>query len=394
MRHARRGVIGGCALGLATGWNIGNTGAVASQLGEAYGVGLATIGLFTTALFITHSGMQLPAGRGADRFGARRAGIAALVVILTFNLVALAGPDPALALASRLLIGVGTGIGFIAGSAYVRSKSGSAFAQGVYGGLALGGGGLALAIVPVASGALGWRAPFVTAVVAALGGLALLLAGPADGPSQQTVREEHLPAGVLRDRRLYRLAVLFSCSLGLSVVLGNWVVTLLQREGGMSRGAAGAIGALTLVLGVVSRPLGGFILHTRPERVRFAVGASLAAGAVGTLAVARAGPPVLAVAGVVLIGLAAGIPFAPVFQGAALLRPDAQATAIGLVNGAASVVILAGTPLLGLAFSLPGGGRAGFVVVALLWALALLALPSARQLAADVRRAEPGLPRE
>ena len=79
-------------------------------------------------------------------------------------------------------------------------------------------------------------------------------------------------------------------------------------------------------------------------------------------------PPALAVVGVVLIGLASGIPFAPVFQGAARLRPDAQAAAIGLVNGAASTVILVGTPLLGLAFSLPGGGRAGFVVVAVLWA--------------------------
>ncbi len=88
------------------------------------------------------------------------------------------------------------------------------------------------------------------------------------------------------------------------------------------------------------------------------------------------------------LGLAAGIPFAPVFQGAARLRPDEQAAAIGLVNGAASAVILVGTPLLGLAFSLPGGGRAGFVVVAVLWALALLTLPSARALAAEVRPAK------
>ncbi len=68
-------------------------------------------------------------------------------------------PDLALALAARLLIGIGTGLGFIAGSAYVRSKSGSAFAQGIYGGVALGGGGLALAIVPAAAAWIGWRAP-------------------------------------------------------------------------------------------------------------------------------------------------------------------------------------------------------------------------------------------
>lgn len=378
-------MIGGCALGLATGWNIANTGSVAVQLAGAYGVGLATIGLFTTALFITHAGMQIPAGRAADRFGARRAGMLALTLILIFNVVALAAPDLALVLAARLLMGVGTGLGFIAGSAYVRSKSGSAFAQGLYGGVALGGGGLALAIVPLVAGWIGWRAPFATAVVLALCGLALLTSGPADGPRQRHAREEHIPSGVLRDVRLYKLALLFSCSLGLSVVLGNWVVTLLQREGGMSRGAAGAIGALTLVLGVVSRPLGGWILHTRPGRVRPAVGASLVTGALGSLAVAAASPPALTVLGAMLIGVAAGIPFAPVFQGAARLRPDAQAASIGLVNGAACAVILLGTPLLGLAFSLPGGGRAGFVVVAALWAAALLLLPSAAALAAEVR---------
>ena len=71
MTTIRRAVIGGCALGFATGWNIANTGSVAGQLAGAYGVGLAAIGLFTTALFITHAGMQIPAGRAADRFGAR-----------------------------------------------------------------------------------------------------------------------------------------------------------------------------------------------------------------------------------------------------------------------------------------------------------------------------------
>lgn len=385
MSPVQRAVAGGCALGLATGWNIANTGSVAGQLAAAYGVGLVTIGLFTTALFITHAGMQIPAGRAADRFGPRRAGMLALALIATFNLVALLAPDPALALAARLLIGVGTGLGFIAGSAYVRSKSGSAFAQGLYGGVALGGGGLALALVPAAAGWIGWRAPFATAAALALAGLALLAYAPADGPRHRHAREEHIPTGVLRDVRLYKLAVLFSCSLGLSVVLGNWVVTLLQREGGMSRGAAGVIAALTLVLGVVSRPLGGWILHAHPGRVRAAVGASLVIGALGSLAVAVAAPPALTVLGAMLIGLAAGIPFAPVFQGAARLRPDAQAASIGLVNGSASAVILVGTPLLGLAFSLPGGGRAGFVVVAVLWGAALLLLPSAAALAAGVR---------
>jgi MFS transporter, NNP family, nitrate/nitrite transporter len=185
---------------------------------------------------------------------------------------------------------------------------------------------------------------------------------------------------VLRDSRLYRLAALYAASLGLSLVVANWVVELLERTAGVGKHTAGVVGSLALLLGVITRPLGGWILRERPERVRVAVGASLAAGALGTAALVAGTPLWLAALGGVLLGLAAGIPFAPAFTGAALVRPDAPAAAVGMVNGAASVVALAGTPLVGLTFSLPGDGRVGFAVVASLWLVALALLPSGRAL--------------
>jgi len=378
----RRALFGGCALGLATGWNISNTGAIATQLSHSYGVGLATVGLFTTALFTTHLAAQIPGGRASDRFGARRAGLLALVVIAVFSAASMAAPVAWLAITMRALTGFGTGVSFIAGSAYVRAMGGSPAAQGLFGGVGLAGCGFALAVVPQVEGWLGWRAPYATALAVALLGIVLLAAAPRDEPLVRPERQEGLRAGVLRDTRLYRLAVLYAASLGLSVTVGNWVVTLLDRHGGLGKGAAGAVGSLTLALGIVTRPLGGWILHARPERMRAAVGASLLAGAAGTLLLAAAKPPVLAAVGAALVGLAAGIPFAPAFTGAALTRPDASAAAVGLVNGSASFVVLAGTPLLGLSFALPGGGRAGFVVVAGLWLAAFLLLPSAARLGA------------
>jgi MFS family permease len=375
----RRALIGGCALGLATGWNISNTGAIAPQLADRYGVGLATVGLFTTALFSTHLLAQIPGGRASDRFGARRAGLLALVVIAVFAGASMAAPVTWLAIVTRALAGFGTGVSFIAGSAYVRATGGSPAAQGLFGGAGLAGGGVALAVVPQVEGFLGWRAPYATAVAIALLGLVLLGAAPAD---ERRASPPTRGAGVLLDRQLYRLALLYSASLGLSVTAGNWVVTLLDRHGGLSKGSAGAIGSLTLVLGIVTRPLGGWILREHPHRARLAVGASLAGGAAGTLLLAAARPPVVAALGAALVGVAAGIPFSPSFTGAALLRPDASAAAVGLVNGAAAAVILAGTPLLGLSFGLPGDGRAGFCVVAALWLATLLVLPSARELGA------------
>jgi hypothetical protein len=96
---------------------------------------------------------------------------------------------------------------------------------------------------------------------------------------------------------------------------------------------------------------------------------------VGTLVLAVSAPlPLLGVACLVL-GLAAGIPFAPAFAGAQRARLDAPGAAIGLVNTWAALTILVGTPLLGLAFSLPGDGRLGFAAAGVLCAASLLLVP-------------------
>jgi len=376
----KRAIAGGCALGLATGWNISNTGAIASDLAHRYGVGLATVGLFTTALFVTHLAAQIPGGRASDQFGARRAGLVALVVIAIFSGLSMVAPVAWLAIVTRALTGFGTAVAFVAGSAYVRAAGGSPAMQGVFGGSGLAAGGSALAVVPQVERWLGWRAPYATAVAVALLGLVVLGAAPPDERRARPRPAAGLRAGVLLDRRLHRLAVLYSASLGLSVTLGNWVVTMLDRHGGLGKGTAGAIGSMTLALGILTRPLGGWILHEHPARARLAVGVSLAGGAAGTILLAAARPPLVAALGAALVGVAVGIPFAPAFTGAALLRPDSPAAAVGLVNGAAAAVILVGTPLLGLSFGLPGDGRAGFGVVAALWLGALLLLPTARQL--------------
>ena len=119
-------------------------------------------------------------------------------------------------------------------------------------------------------------------------------------------------------------AALYAASLGLSLVVANWVVELLERTAGAEKSAAGIVGGLALLLGVITRPLGGWILREHPERVRVSVGASLAAGAVGTAALVVGDPLGLAAAGGALLGLAAGIPFAPAFTGAALAGSSGQ----------------------------------------------------------------------
>lgn len=357
-----RAAAAGFALAVTPGWNVSNVGAVATGVSHAYGVGLGVVGLFTTGLFVTHAALQVPSGRLCDRFGARGVGATGLGIVVVTCLLGLTWREAAFAIAMRTLEGCGTALAFVGGSDYVRSTMGSAVAQGWYGACSMAGGGLALVLVPIWGG---WRAPFATAAIVAAVGVVAVLAAPAAarGPAR-VVRA----APTLGDRRLLRLAAMHAASFGLSVVIGNWVVTLLERAGGDSSRVAGAAGALVLLLGVISRPYGG---RLGPGSRLLVLG--FLAGGAGVLLLAVARPLPLAIAAAALVGLAAGLPFAPSFAGAAALRPDAPGAAVGFVNMVAAVTVLVGTPLLGLAFSLPGDGRIGFVVVAALWAATALA---------------------
>jgi MFS transporter, NNP family, nitrate/nitrite transporter len=344
------------ALALSPGWNVANTGAVADELAHSYGVSLAVVGLFTTALFVTHAAMQVPAGRLCDRFGARHVGAVGLTTTALASFATLAWKEAAFAIAMRAAAGIGTALSFVAGSDYMRSTVGSAFAQGLFGAASMLGGGVALAVVPQLDS---WRAPFATAAIVAGVGALVVLVSPREAPRPPLA--SRLPT--FADRRLLRLAAMHSASFGLSVVIGNWVVTLLERNGGYSSAVAGAAGALTLLLGIFTRPLGGH-LYYQTSLIR----ASFVVGGVATLVLSLAMPLALVVVAAATIGLAAGIPFAPAFAGAGRARPEAPGAAVGLVNMTAAVTILVATPLVGLSFSLPGDGRIGFAIVAVLWA--------------------------
>jgi MFS family permease len=364
-------------VGTAVGYNIANVGPAAEVVSQAYDVRLAAVGFLTTALFVTHLAMQIPGGRLVDQRGARNLAMAGLAAIALGNIVALSVAAFPVAVVGRLIAGVGTGIGFVAGSDYVRATVGSATAQGLYGAAGVGGGGLAIAVVPFATSALEWRAPYVTALVAACVVLVCLPFAPRDRRRGEAARSAgaHI-ADIIRDRRLYPLAVAHTASFGLSVIVGNWAVSLLQHDG-YGRRLAGAVAALTLLGGILTRPLGGRALQRWREGAAPLLAASMVAGAGGTLLLLLNVPLPVRIAGAAVLGLAAGIPFAAAFSGAQAIRPDGPGAAIGFINSCATFVIALGTPLVGVTFSIAGYGRAGFAAIAVLWFLSAFAvLPS------------------
>jgi MFS family permease len=364
-----RGAVAGLAVGACLTWNVANVGAVADPLAAHYDVAVATVGLLTTALFVTALAAQLPAGRGADRYGSRAVALIAIAAGAIGNALALVDAGFELAVVARAIVGIGAGAGFVAGLDLVRAAGGTATLQGVYGGATMAGGGLALMVAPGLTDATSWRATYWSGLT-----LALLAAVPALAATGLP-RLGQVSASVLHDRGLLPIGALQAATFGLAVVAGNWVVPLLERRGASSA-AAGAAGGLILLVGIVTRPAGGVLAgKLRPRRL---VAVSLLGCATGALLLAVDGPLLLSAAGAFGLGLSAGLPFAVIFAAAQRTRPDAPAAAIGLVNACAVLTVLIGAPLAGLAFERGGDGSLAFVAIAALAAAALLALRVAR----------------
>jgi MFS family permease len=332
-------------------------------------VSVAAVGLLTTALFVTHLAVQLPAGRAADRFGSQRVALLAVAAGVLGNAVLLLDAGFEWALVGRAIVGLGSGAAFVSGLDLVRAGGGGPALQGLYGGATMTGGGLALMIVPPLTDATSWRAAYWTAAL-----LALLAAIPtllATG----LPRIGHAGAWLLGDRALLPIGIMQAATFGLAVVAGNWVVPLLERQGASST-AAGLAGGLVLFVGIVTRPAGG-VLAGRGGGKRL-VGVALVGTSAGALILSLGGSLALSTLGAFVLGLTAGLPFAVIFAAAQRQRPDAPGAAIALVNACAVLTILVGTPLAGLAFELPSDGRIAFAAIAVLAAAALVPLRTAR----------------
>jgi predicted MFS family arabinose efflux permease len=366
----------GCVVAGAAGWSLTAAGAGATALEDAYGVSLVVVGLFTTAMAVPYALLQLPAGALVDRWGARRAALLGLGVVFLAYLAALTVPHAGLALVARALVGAGGAICFSAGADLARASRTGPLGLGIFGGVAIGAGGAAVFVVPLGESLLGWRSAWATS-----GGTALLAIGAlALVPAAAAITHPGIPnrirgrASVIRDGQLHRLGAIHAVTLGLGVVLGNWVAVVLEREWGLRPGVAAALGSLVLLLAVVSRPLGGHLARLHPSSVRGMVVGSLVASAAATAALAWPSGVVVAVLAVSVLGLASGLPFAAVLAAAQARGADRPAAAVGVLNGQANLLVLLGAPFLGA--SIQGGGTTGgLLLVAAVWLVPLFVLP-------------------
>ncbi len=361
-----------CGVGFAYSANYTNHAPMIAALRGEFGITQADAGLLTTAVFLTHALMQVPGGRLADHFGPTR--------VVAFALAWVCAGSFAIAFAHAFWVllfwkaftGIGTGTCFAAGARYtVSSFTGRDLhtAQGFYGASVVLGSGFVIFGVPQMIGAFGWRGAFLcSTAVGAVVLIAWILAAPRP---DHIVKAAGSLAEVIGSRQLWLLGVVQMASFGLMIVAGAWITTLLASGFHLSLKTAGIMGSLVLLLGLITRPAGGWLVQRM--RITTLIRVALLVNALACVTLAWGQWLPLTFAAILALGAGCGIPYAGVFNRAAALFPGRAGAAMGLVNMIGIMMILAGAPAVGYLADTTGQFRTGFLVLGGFAALAAAA---------------------
>jgi MFS family permease len=359
----RVAIMCGCIVAFAYSANYTNHAPLASGLMREFGFNNALAGFLTTGIFLTHAGMQIPGGYLVDRFGSRRMLLIALLWVAAGNfLMAAAGAYWQL-LFCKIFTGMGTGVCFVGGARYIHEGCAGPrlnVAQGFFGGSIQLGAGFVIFAVPQIYRLAGWRATFLVCAGMVLVAAAIWIA------KAPLVEFPSSPPGkflaMLLAPQLWLLGLFQMATFGMSVVVGSWVVVLLVKVMKVPVTRAGMIGSLVLLLGIVSRPLGGALRQHIGIRPLFA--GSLVMISLGCFLLLPSSISLItALTAVVLIGIGVGIPYAAMFSRAAKLFPGRAAAAMGFVNMLGIAMILGGAPLVGHLADLTGSFKTSFAVL-------------------------------
>ena len=360
----RAAVLCGCIVAFAYSANYTNHAPLAPALMREFGFNNALAGFLTTGIFLTHAGMQIPGGHLIDRFGSRRVLLFALLWVALGNFGMAAAHAYWRLLFFKIFTGMGTGVCFVGGARYIHEGCAGPrlqVAQGLFGGsIQLGAGFVIFAIPRLYLLLGGWRATFlVCAGMVLLAAMIWLTAAP-------RVEFRAAPPGhfhkMLLAPQLWLLGLVQMATFGISLVVASWVVILLTKSMKVPATRAGAIGSLVLLLGIVSRPVGGALRRHMGIRPLFVV--SLLMIALGCfLFLPSSISQFTALAAVTLTGIGIGLPYAPMFTRAGHLFPGRAAAAMGFVNMLGILMILVGSPLVGHLVDLTGTFKASFAAL-------------------------------
>jgi NNP family nitrate/nitrite transporter-like MFS transporter len=268
-------------------------------------------------------------------------------------------------LVAKAIGGVGAGLGFLAGIRYIQRRYGEGrphFGQGLYGAGYPLGSAIGLWGMPSLALLWGWRGAFwaTTAVIA----LVLVVWSAASNVERMRRPGTMLDAG--RCANCWATTVQHAAGFGLVFAAATWVTTFLLREFALPLEASGLLGSILLVLAVIARPVGGYLI-AREHVGTLAVmrGAQLLVLA-GVALVALPGRPLLAaLAGAAALGVGGGIPYSAVFNTAAASLRSAPSAAQSLTALGGLMGTLIGAPAMGYAIQTWGFSWAWLILGAI-----------------------------
>ena len=322
------------------------------------GAGLLSTALFTSYLFAT----LLTTGL-AERLGPKRIVGAGLAVSTLGTLAFAIAPNYAVALIAKAIQGIGSALAFVAAARYLAGLYGDRrnhFALGLYGGGFPLGSALALLAMPPLASTLGsWRGAFW--VEALLVGTAAALWWRV--PDVPRVARSGNIRDALRCPNCWWTSLQHAAGFGMAIASGTWITVYLLREFHLPLELSGLLGSLLLVLAVVARSLGGFLLarERMPTRRVMRVGDLAIVAGVVLLAIPDR-PLAVALGGAMLVGIGVGLPYSAVFNTAAASLPSAPGAAQGLAAIGGTVGVMIGAPAMGYAVQTYGFWAAWFFV--------------------------------
>jgi len=314
------------------------------ELMRDFGVTAGIVGTFSALYFYAYAGLQVPVGLLVDRWGARRMLSGAFALNGLGTLLFAATTDINLAYVGRLLIGVGSAVGWVGSLKLVAAwfpPKRFALVTGCTSALGLIGAVVGQAPMAMVVGAVGWRPALLgIGLFALIYSLTLWFAvrdAPPGSPASSSDRLSDVMSGlrsVVGRPRTWTVAFLSGAMVAPQASFGAlWGVPYLMAAYGIDRTTAAASTSMLLLGWGVGGPVAGWISdRIALRRPPLIVGASVAfATMAGVIYIP--GLPLAAAQGLLLInGIAAGSMILCYVTGRELNEPRASGAAIGVVN--------------------------------------------------------------
>ena len=369
-----------CTLG--NGFLFMNIPPVNEQFMELFGVQYGGLSFFLSAIFWTHSIVQVPAGIFIDRLGAFRSLMICIVLCTAFSLLPFAAPKSlALAAFSRFMLGFGTGSLFLVAvkiSKILTPPNYIARVQGAQGAAFCFGTMAPYMFLPYI-GEYGWAVSYLigvgVSVVLLVGAFRLPREKLGKGESQASLAQVWDALKVISTSKgIWIIGCCHGFAYGTLTTIGNWLPSILadMRPGTVTKDWAIATSVMLLV-GTLGRMFGG----EAPRLMRRGKLISKAVLLIGILyfGLAFSTSPFPLMVSALTVALVCGGTYASVFTMTIDISAAAYvATAVGFMNMVANMVNIALTLLLGNVRDVTGSFSMGLCIagaVALVFWLAV-----------------------